>query len=113
MRPHYITPPPEEVLPLFAQPAARRTDPETSHQAAKRMRPNAARQKELILVVLRDGPAGVTEIASRIGTLNSHEVGKRVSELDADSRITQTGRMVRNAKGNLEREWQLTACSSR
>jgi hypothetical protein len=110
MRPHYITPPPEEVLPLFAQPAARRTDPETSHQAAVKAKAFAGRHAAAILEALRAGPAGQTEIAKRCGLL-PHQCGKRLSELCRTGDVALTGRWVVNGGGCREREWQVTAAS--
>ena len=99
-RPHYMTPPVEEALPLFA--AARRTDPATSHAAA-RTAPVSEHQR-LILDALAVGPAGASGIAERCGLL-PHQVNKRINELAKAGRIVETGRTVRSASGRGEREW--------
>lgn len=101
MRPHYITPPLEESMPLFA--AARRTDPATSHAAA-RTAPVSEHQR-LIVDALAVGPAGASGIAERCG-LSSHQVNKRLTELARAGRIVETGRTVRSGSGRGEREWQ-------
>ena len=101
-RPHYMTPPVEEALPLFA--AARRSDPATSHAAA-RTAPVSEHQR-LILDALAVGPAGASGIAERCGLL-SHQVNKRIAELARDGRIVQTGRVVTSSSGRGEREWQV------
>lgn len=101
-RPHYITPPPEEALPLFAR--ARATDPVTSHQAA--ITAPVAEHQRLILVALQQGPAGASLIASRCG-LVAHQVNKRLPELARTGRITLTGRTVVSASGRGEREWRV------
>ena len=100
-RPHYITPPLEESMPLFA--AARRSDPATSHAAA-RTSPVSEHQR-LIMDALAVGPAGASGIAARCG-LSGHQVNKRLAELARTGRIVETGRTVRSASGRGEREWR-------
>jgi len=101
IRPHYITPPADEALPLFA--AARRTDPATSHEAAKTA--PVAEHQRLILYALGQGPAGASGIAARCG-LSGHQVNKRLAELAKAGRIVETGRTVKSASGRGEREWR-------
>jgi DNA-binding MarR family transcriptional regulator len=86
-------------LPVFAQ--ARRTDPPTSQQAARRapVRGHAAR----VLEALRAGPAGQTEIGRRTGLL-PHQVNKRLSDLEKVGLAELTGRLV---EGGKEREWRV------
>ena len=98
IRPHYITPPIEEALPLFA--AARATDPQTSHDAAKRA--PVAGHCRLVLEALAAGPAGQTELARRCGLL-PHEVNKRLADLHKAGLVVLTGR---KANGGREREWR-------
>jgi len=88
--------------PLF--PTARKTDPPTSHAAAKI---NRTGKKWKVLEALRLGPAGQTEIAARCGLL-THDVGKRLNDLRNDGLAMHTGREVRNAGGLLENEWRVT-----
>jgi predicted ArsR family transcriptional regulator len=104
IRPHYITPPIEESLPLFA--AARSSDPVTSHQAAAQAGGLATKHQRQILAALLDGPAGASGIAARCGLL-SHQVNKRINELARDGRIVQTGRVVTSSSGRGEREWRV------
>jgi predicted Rossmann fold nucleotide-binding protein DprA/Smf involved in DNA uptake len=89
-------------LPLFA---ARKTDPPTSHAAAARVNEFLSEQHAAILAALAGGPAGASRIAERCG-LNSHQVGKRLHELEVAGRITLTGRTVASASGRGEREWR-------
>jgi predicted ArsR family transcriptional regulator len=103
IRPHYITPPIEESLPLFS--AARASDPVTSHQAATKAGGLATKHQRQILAALLDGPAGASGIAARCGLL-SHQVNKRIAELARDGRIVQTGRVVTSSSGRGEREWR-------
>jgi hypothetical protein len=100
-RPHWVTPPPEEALPLFA--AARASDPVTSHEAARRA--PVAGHCRLVLEALAAGPAGQTEIARRCGLL-PHQVNKRINELARAGRIVEAGRVVASASGRGEREWR-------
>jgi len=103
-RPHYITPPADETLPLFA--AARRTDPATSHAAAKTA--PVSEHQRLIMDALAIGPGGASGIAARCGLL-PHQIGKRINELAKAGRIVATGRVVTSASGRGEREWKVAA----
>ena len=94
------------MLPLFAHQAARRSDPETSHEAAAKASAFAGRHRQAILEALRAGPAGQTEIARRCGLL-AHQCGKRLSELARTGEVVLTGRKVTNDKGLQEREWRV------
>ena len=91
-----------EALPLFA--AARRTDPATSHEAAKAA--PVAEHQRLIIYALAQGPAGASGIAARCGLL-PHQVNRRIHELAKAGRIVETGRTVRSSSGRSEREWRL------
>ncbi len=104
IRPHYITPPIEEALPLFA--AARSSDPATSHAAAAQAGGLASKHQRQILAALLDGPAGASGIAARCGLL-PHQIGKRIHELAKAGRIVETGRTVTSSSGRGEREWQI------
>ena len=90
-------------LPLFA--AARRTDPATSHEAAKTA--PVSEHQRLIMDALGQGPAGASGIGARCG-LSGHQVNKRLTELARTGRIVETGRTVRSSSGRGEREWQIT-----
>ncbi|NQW46616.1 MAG: hypothetical protein HQ464_02485 [Planctomycetes bacterium] len=86
-------------LPLFAQ--ARRSDPPTSHAAAKRA--PARGHGRLVLEALKAGPAGQTEIGRRCGLL-AHQVNKRLADLARIGLVEVTGRRV---EGGAEREWRV------
>jgi DNA-binding MarR family transcriptional regulator len=104
-RPHYITPPIEEGLPLFG--AARASDPATSHAAAAKAGGLATRHQRQILAALLEGPAGASGIAARCGLL-PHQVNKRLGEMGRAGLIETTGRDLVNATGRREREWRRT-----
>jgi predicted Rossmann fold nucleotide-binding protein DprA/Smf involved in DNA uptake len=99
-RPHYITPPIEEALPLF-----RRTDPVTSKAAAASVKMFQGEHHAAILEALRAAPGGASAIAERCG-LVAHQVGKRLYELAKAGLIVETGRLVESASGRREREWR-------
>ena len=101
-RPHWVTPPIEESMPLFS--AARSSDPATSHAAAAQAGGLATRHQRQILAALLDGPAGASGIAARCGLL--HQIGKRINELAKAGRIVETGRTVTSSSGRGEREWR-------
>jgi hypothetical protein len=93
-------------LDMFAAPAARRSDPETSHQAAESAKELAARHHRIILGALRRGPAG----KDRIGTLTSLtgvQVCRRLTELHRAGQIEPTGKTVASTAGRQEREWRV------
>ena len=92
-------------LPLFA--AARRTDPETSHQAGDRARRTfVTGHARAVLIALEAGPAGQTEIGRRCGLL-PHQVNKRLADLKRVGLAVPTGREVVNEGGCREREWRV------
>lgn len=76
-------------LPLFA--AARRSDPQTSHEAANRAPVRGHCRK--VLDALAAGPAGQTEIAARAG-LTVAAVSKRLPDLRRAGLVERTGREV-------------------
>jgi predicted ArsR family transcriptional regulator len=92
-------------LPLFA--AARKTDPPTSHAAAREAASFRGEHHTAILEALAHGPAGASGIAARCGLL-PHQINKRLNELAKAGRIVATGRVVESASGRGEREWQIT-----
>lgn len=85
-------------LPIFAM--ARRTDPPTSQEAARRSRSFASGHRLLILQALEVGPAGQTELARRTG-LTIAAVSKRLSEMRRDGDIKRCGE-TRSASGGRE-----------
>lgn len=89
------------------EPAARASDPATSHQAAQQARELAARHHRIILSCLEaHGPAGKDRIAA-LTCLSGVAVCRRLSELQKVGRITPTGRNVQSTAGRAEREWRL------
>ena len=92
-------------LPLFA--SARRSDPPTSHAAARAVTPRMKHVHEgLILVALECGPAGKTRIAHLTG-LSDQQVIRRMATLEREGLVFSTGREVVSAAGRAETEWRL------
>ena len=91
----------------FAEPAARRRDPETSKQAAAKAKELASRHYRTILACLEaHGPAGKDRIAS-LTSLTGVAVCRRLTELQRLGKIYPTGRNVQSSAGRNEREWAL------
>lgn len=67
-------------------PAARRTDPATSHAAAVAAKRLAREHAHKIVTALRLGPATIYGLAERTG-LNHVQVARRMKELQADNRV--------------------------
>lgn len=87
-------------------PAARRTDPATSHAAAASAKDLQARHAALILDCLkRHGPLGKDGIAARTA-LTGVAVARRTAELNRAKAIRLTGRTVASTAGRGEREWE-------
>jgi predicted Rossmann fold nucleotide-binding protein DprA/Smf involved in DNA uptake len=80
------------------RPRARTTDPETSHQAARRV--PAGEHRRLILDALVGGAAGQSEIARRTG-LTVAQVSKRLCELRRAGVIVRVGEAM-SASGGRE-----------
>ncbi len=85
-----------------AAPLARKSDPATSHAAARSR--SLTGQKLAVFEALADGPAGQSEIGRRIG-MDPHRVNKRLSDLYREGRAAPTGEEVRNDGGYMERVW--------
>lgn len=74
-----------------ARARARRTDPHTSHQAARAARSLASEHQAAILAVLRRGGSWTAdEIAERCG-LTKVQICRRLCELEREDRIRPTG----------------------
>ena len=93
-------------LSIDFAPRARRTDPETSHAAARQAKALAAAHQLAILTCLQEyGPLGKDGIGART-MLTGHAVGKRLPELQRMGLVTLTGRTVPSESGRAEREWR-------
>lgn len=90
----------------IAAPAARSTDPGTSHEAALSAKELAERHARIILEALRThGPCGKDRIAA-LTRLTGVQVCRRLPELQRAGLIEETGKTVTSTAGRKEREWR-------
>jgi len=94
-------------LDLLAEPVrARRSDPNTSHEAAARVREFSQAHATLILQTLkRFGKAGAEQIAAAT-RLDAYAVRKRLPELQRDGLARPTDATRATASGRHERVWE-------
>jgi predicted ArsR family transcriptional regulator len=86
-------------------PAARASDPKTSHAAAAQAKDLQGQHQRLILACLEQhGALGKDGIASRT-RLDGVQTCRRLTELERAGLIRWTGRKVRSTAGRDEREW--------
>jgi DNA-binding transcriptional ArsR family regulator len=97
------------VLDEVLAPVARRTDPATSHVAAKRATVNAGTNRALALRLLREAPDGLTdfELAERAG-LQQTSIGKRRGELRDQGLVCDSGRRRPAPSGSPAIVWEAT-----
>ena len=85
---------------------ARRGDPETSKEAAGRVREFAAGQCAAILAVLREkGPLGAEQIAAYLN-IDSYAVRKRLSDCEHAGKAQPLPMQRVTASGRHERIWR-------
>ena len=88
---------------------ARRTDPQTSKDAAARVHEFSDSQQYTIFSALSlYGPMGAEEIGDEVA-IHAYAVRKRLAELHQLNRIKPTGDTRRTRSGRSERIWQLCA----
>jgi hypothetical protein len=88
-------------------PRARRTDPETSHEAARKAERFQRGHHKLILDCLRRSPAPFHYIAIATATgLDRHAVGRRIKEL-SDANLITEGPAGTLPNGNKARTWRV------
>lgn len=85
---------------------ARRTDPQTSKNAAERVCEFGPSHRALVLEALkRFGQAGAEQIAAAT-RLDAYAVRKRLPELEAQGLAEPTDRLRTTATGRAERVWR-------
>jgi len=90
-------------MPEF--PRVRKTDPETSFQAAESIKPVVERHFQVILGCLQaHGALGKDGIAS-LTNLDGNQVARRLNEMQKIGLIHLTGKTVKSNSGRSEREW--------
>lgn len=88
-----------EQLDLWALAHARRSDPLTSHAAARQAKPLASEHARRILTLMQDGQDRTSaEVAQAIG-LQSHQCNRRTGELIASGHLEPTGSTRSNPDG--------------
>lgn len=77
-------------------PAARATDPETSHQAAEHMNETGKRrsQQYATLALVKEFPSSTSFELSRRGSLDRYQVARRMSELRTAELVEEIGSRV-------------------
>lgn len=101
-RPHHVT-------RITDGPKARRTDPDTSHQAALDVAPRAQADRDLVLRVHSEHPDGLTdfELAALCGRQQT-SLGKRRGDLCADGLIERTEWRRPAPSGSRAFVWRIT-----
>ena len=85
---------------------ARRTDPDTSHDSAGRVREFAGGQcADILLRLRRFGPLGAEQIAAIIG-IDAYAVRKRLSDLEHAGLAYPFSETRKTASGRSERIWR-------
>ena len=89
------------------QKHVRRTDPDTSHRAARTTRPNAGTNRAVALDVLQRWPAGLTDFElAEITGLQQTSIGKRRGELRDAGLVRDTGRRRPSPSGSPSIVWE-------
>jgi len=87
---------------------ARKTDPATSHDAARRAAEFAGSQRARILALLRQqGPLSPEVIGQQLG-LEPYAVRKRLPELQEAGLAEPTGQIQQTMSGRWQRVWRAT-----
>ena len=86
---------------------ARKNDPETSKEAAIKLKPYPQFYKIIEALVIW-GPMGKDGIAA-VSQMSGVQVARRLPELEKMGVVKQTGRTVHSNTGRKEREWDLNA----
>jgi|GEM_PF-3994483 len=96
-------------LPLFApSPAARLTNPETSHAAAQSMREQARVQRASIVACLRQyGPQTADELDARLNWRPT-TAGRRMAELAKLGTVRTNGETRPTRSGRAAEVWDVT-----
>lgn len=78
-----------EVSRTDARPLARRSDPITSHEAARDIAPHLSTIQQRVMDFLRGrGGSTATELATQMGYGDPRKVNRRLTELVRDGRVT-------------------------
>jgi predicted transcriptional regulator len=90
-------------------PAARQSDPWTSHEAAERAQRTARAHKAIIYrLLLQNGPSTIDELA-KYAPFDSVEVARRLPEMERAGSAVTTGKVRPGLSGRRMREWRAVA----
>ena len=98
----------QQTLLDLTPPLARRSDPDTSHAAAKDAGLKASHGRQLVLRHLADSPLTDFELAARTGWQQT-SIGKRRGECMAAGLVGATVLKRLTPSGSLARVWEITA----
>ena len=94
-------------------PSARRTDPQTSHDAAASMREPSKGLRAELLAAYRSRPAGLTmDEAAAIAGIPTWGASKRISELRAAGLIVDSGEVRAGASGRMQTVYRIPEAQS-
>lgn len=92
---------------LSDQPVARNSDPATSHEAARKVRPSRATQQRTILAGVEQFPNHTSaELAERLG-LDRYVVARRLPELRSALKVQNGEARVCLETGNRAITWRV------
>ena len=70
-----------DLFPMTDTPRARRSDPETSHLAAERVKPKLRKQQEAVLAALTRWPGSTAVELAKVSGLDRYLLSRRLPEL--------------------------------
>lgn len=85
---------------------ARRSDPITSHLAARKAEKFARGHAATILQCLKEHGAQTIDMIAKRTSLTSVQVARRLPELQREGYAEPTGKLLPSASGCSEREWR-------
>lgn len=93
----------------MTEPRARKTDPLTSHEAARKARHWAGTHKERIYHALRDMPdrRAINDQISEATGLDHNQISRRLVEMEREGLIHRDGKIRQNSRGYDEEVWVL------
>lgn len=81
--------------------------PDTSHQAAERIKPERIRDKVLACLKMHSEPMSSEAIADAMGE-DYRGVQPRCAELYRDGKIQPSGRQIKSSRGRFVTMWELS-----
>lgn len=92
------------------EPCARATDPSTSHEAAKTATSNAAKGRQIALVLLTLNPSGLTDFElAKLSGWQQTSIGKRRGELRDAGQVIDSGERRPAPSGAAAIVWKIAS----